>query len=152
MSKHDMTAPGAAGKGLVVRNKYWLAIRDAGKEARVSFTDAIADFNVYEDGEGNASTAPERSFSNFTRSIYAPFGLNRKQVEDKRESRDDLDVIVLDALRLIEGSAASIIHEGMAKGRSRREIKDAVKGYAAQIAATVTVFSKGGYFGEGRAQ
>lgn len=129
------------------QHNYRIAVREAGKEARLSFTDAIAEFNLYEDKEGG-STAPERAFSNFTRSVYAPFGLNKKQVEDKLDSRDNLDVIILNALRLVEGSAASIIHEGMVKRRSRREIKDAVKEYAAQIAASVVQVGKGAYFND----
>lgn len=135
------------GKNAIARrNNYWIAIREAGKEARLSLTDAIAEFNLYEDAEGG-STAPERSFSNFTRSIYAPFGLNKKQVEDAKESRDDLDVVILDALRLIEGKAAQIIRKGIAAKAARQEIKQAVKDFANRIARDME-HAESGYFTE----
>lgn len=129
------------------RNNYWAAVRQAGKEARLSFTEAIADFTAYEDDSGG-STAPERAFSNFTRSIYAPFGLNKKAIEDRQNSRDTLDIILLDALRLVEGTAAAIMREGMAKRRSRAEIKAAVKALAQEVAATVQRMGGGNYFGD----
>lgn len=131
-----------ASRAIDRRNNYWVSVREAGKEARLCFTDAIADFNNYKGG----SQSPAHAYSRFTRSIYAPFGLNKQQVEDKRESRDALDVIILDALRLIEGSAASILREGMAKGRSRAEIKDAVREMAKAVAATIQRVGRGDFF------
>ncbi|MBF9050626.1 hypothetical protein GTA62_14770 [Roseobacter sp. HKCCD9010] len=133
------------------RNNYWIAVREAGKEARLSLTDAISLFNQYEDETGG-STAPERAFSNFTRSIYAPFGLNKREVEDKHNSRDALDVIVLDALRLIEGSAAELIMRGMEQERPRKEIKLAVKQLAKEIAGTISRVEQDFFIGGGAVQ
>ncbi|RWR28842.1 hypothetical protein D2T31_12070 [Sinirhodobacter populi] len=147
MNAHtDNTLPGLrASTALAQHNNYWLAIRQAGKEARLSLTDAIAAFVKYEDAEGG-STAPERAFSNFTRTIKAQLGLSNKQADDMESSRDRLDVIVLDALRLIEGSCAEIIWEGMEKQRSRREIKDAVKAFAKDVAGSISGVRKRSYF------
>lgn len=146
MTGREMAVRSGESNPLAQRNNYWIATREAGKGARVNFTDAISAFNEYEDDEGG-SQRPDLAYSNFTRSIYAPFGLNKKQVEDKQDSRDALDVILLDALRLIEGTCAEIIWEGMEKKRSRKEIKLAVKAFAAEVAQSVGRATSGGFFG-----
>lgn len=116
---------------LALSNQSQVALREAGKIDRRSFTDAIKAFNDYEDEEGHRATAPDRAYSNFTRTVYAAFGLNAKQREavmnGEAKSRDIFSLRDLRFLQMAESTAAVIIYEGMAARASRKLIKQTVK-------------------------
>lgn len=116
---------------IVLSNQSRIALREASKIDRRTFTDAIQAFTGYVDSEGNVSTAPERAYSNFTRTVYAAFGLNKKQREalmnGEPKSRDIFSLRDLRFLQMAESTAASIIFEGIEAAVSRKAIKEAVK-------------------------
>lgn len=117
----------------------------------MNFTDAIKRFTEYKDSEGNKSTLPERAYSNFTRTVYAPFGLNKLQRESLIEgvvsNRDLFDLTQLRYIQLAEDTAASILNEGMEAERLRTEIKSTVKDECKILAAQLQRINHG-FFSE----
>lgn len=134
-------------------NQHWPALREAGKIDRLNFTDAIQAFVDYVDGEGEGSTRPDLAYSNFTRSVYAAFGLNAKQRESlmngEKKSRDLFDLMELRYLQMAESTAAAIIFQGIAAKATRKSIKATVKNECGQIAAAHRRLSKGLFKGQG---
>lgn len=133
-------------------NQHWPAVRDGGKIDRRNLTDAIKAFIDYVDHEGEGSSRPDLAYSNFTRTIYAGFGLNKQQREaieagDTR-GRDLFDLTELRYLQMAESIAAAIIWEGMDARATRKSIKAKVKEECGRIASSFKRHSKG-YFGGG---
>jgi|GEM_PF-4856369 len=108
-------------------DRYWVAVREGGKLARLNFTDAVLEFSNYQDQFGGKSTRPDLAFSNFTRSIYRPLGLNSKKAKEIIEGRNDMDLLLLDTLRMTESATAQLLKKGMKAGMKRGEIKLAFK-------------------------
>ena len=143
-----------AGNGIAPRsNQHWPALREAGKIDRENFTDAIKLFIEYVDGEGEGSTRPDLAYANFTRSVYAAFGLNSKQrdalMNGEKKSRDLFDLADLRYLQMAESTATAILHQGMDAGATRKAIKAMVKNECGQIAAAHRRLSKGLFRGQG---
>lgn len=120
-------------------NSHLPALREAGKIDRMNFMDAVKAFTEYVDDEGEGSARPELAYANFTRSVYAAFGLNKIQREalmnGERPSRDLFDVTELRYLQMAESTAAAVIWEGIAARVTRKAIKTAVKEECGKIAA-----------------
>lgn len=120
-----------ASHAVALSNQNQIALREAGKIDRRSFTDAIKAFTEYVDDDGSRSTAPERAYSNFTRTVYAAFGLNKKQrdavMNGESKSRDIFSLRDLRFLQMAESTAAVIIFEGIGVRATRAEIKKTVK-------------------------
>ncbi|MEQ3625973.1 MAG: hypothetical protein ABNH26_08700 [Celeribacter sp.] len=136
-------------------NQHWPALREAGKIDRLNFTDAIASFNEYVDGEGEGATRPDLAYSNFTRSVYAPFGLNKAQREavmaGESKDRDLFDVVELRYLQMAESAAAMILHQGIEAGATRKSIKVAVRDECGRIAGMYRRITSG-VFGGGKSK
>ncbi len=132
---------------VVLSNQSQIALREASKIDRRTFTDAIKAFTEYEDSEGNASTAPHLAYPNFTRTVYAAFGLNKKQREalmnGQTKSRDLFSIRDLRYLQMAESTAASIIFEGIAAGVCRKAIKETVKAECEAIGLSHKRISEG---------
>ena len=128
-------------------NQHWPALRESGKIDRMNFTDAIKAFNDYVDKEGEGASRPDLAYSNFTRSVYAAFGLNSKQREALMngdvKSRDMFDLMELRFLQMAESTAAAIIFEGIEAQATRKAIKAAVKAECGSIAGSHRRVSKG---------
>ncbi len=142
-----------AANGIAPRsNQHWPALREAGKIDRDNFTDAIKLFTEYVDDEGEGSARPDLAYSNFTRSVYAAFGLNAKQrdalLNGERKSRDLFDLTDLRYLQMAESTATAIIYQGMEARATRKAIKAMVKSECGQIAAAHRRLSKGMFGGK----
>lgn len=134
-------------------NQYQPALREAGKIDRRNFTDAIKAFNEYVDSEGEGASRPDLAYSNFTRTVYSAFGLNKTQREalagGEAYDRGLFTVTELRYLQMAESTAAEIIWEGMAAKASRRSIKAKVKEECGRIASSFRRHASG-YFKGGQ--
>lgn len=112
------------------QSNHFNAIREVGKADRLALTDAIKAFNEYTGRDGKCATRPDLAYSNMTRTIYAPFGLNVKQRTAKElsiEARNTFAETELTYLQVAERTAAEYIRAGMKRGDSRVDIKNRVK-------------------------
>lgn len=128
------------------RARYEVAEREATKLRRLELTDAIKEFSEYVDPQGNKSEVPARAYGNFTRQIYAPFGLNKAKAEGLIDGRDDMDRALLSTIALIESAAAKLLRDGMAAGASRAEIKVAFKKLVERLATAYHQVDDGDFF------
>lgn len=115
----------------------WLAIREMGKEVRMDFTDAVKAFTEYVDDDGKASEAPAFAYSNFTRSVYRGFGLNKRQrelLDAGKKGRSVFNASELLYLQMAEMQAARVIQEGIAANVSRAAIKERVRAECDRVA------------------
>lgn len=127
------------------RQRHIQAIRDAGKADRRALTDAIQAFVGYVDANGEGATRPDLAYSNLTRTIYAPFGLNVKAKDAKElalEARNTFDETELTFLQVAERSAAEIIWGGMSRKDTRHSIKDNIRNSVRRIAAMLNDLRK----------
>lgn len=90
------------------------------------------------DKEGKGATRPDLAYSNFTRSVYAAFGLNKEQrqavMDGEKRSRDLFDLTQLRYLQQAESIAAAVIQEGIQAQVTRKAIKATVREECAKIA------------------
>lgn len=134
MTDQGMQLPVPSGKNAVSVpriKKYQAALREATKIERGHFTDAIKAFCEYEDRTGKKATAPERAYGNFTRQVYAAFGLNTKQIAARMNGdaygRDHFDTLELAFVQSAERAATTALLLGMDRELTRDEIKKGVK-------------------------
>lgn len=134
---------------IVQRNERRLtALRESTKIEREAFTDAIKAFCAYVDRTGKKSENPERAYSNFTRQVYAAFGLNKKQIEarmnDEQYLRAHFDAMELLFVQSAERSAAHAFIIGMEQNLTREDVKAGVKDAITKVRETF------GYVAEGK--
>ncbi|KNY36102.1 hypothetical protein [Agrobacterium sp. SUL3] len=122
-----------------IRSRHEVAIREAGKADRLNFTDAIKRFIEYVDREGEGSSLPNLAYVNMTKTVYAAFGLNKKQreaLEIGEKPRDTFDLLELRFLQMAESAAAVIINAGIEENATRKQIKSMIRTECAQIASS----------------
>lgn len=127
------------------RQRHIQAIREAGKADRRALTDAIQEFVEYVDGNGEGASKPELAYSNMTRTIYAPFGLNVKARDAKElalQARNTFDETELSYLQVAERTAAEIIWAGMTRKDTRHAIKTAVRDSVHRLAGMLREIRK----------
>lgn len=113
-----------------VNSKHNLAIREVGKMDRKALTDAIQEFVEYVDNDGEGSSRPDLAYSNITRQIYAPFGLNREIREQRLNGECGRDLFTDGQLTFVQAAermAAAVLINGMRSEHSRSEIKAELK-------------------------
>lgn len=113
------------------------AMRALGKADRRTLTDAIKAFADYVDPTGTASTRPDLAYSNMTRAIYRPAGLNALQKQAKQagdKARDVMSEADLEFLRVAERTTADVLRLGMADALTRHAIKANVRDHVQRIA------------------
>ena len=135
------------GRSGAISTEHRTAIREVGKLDRRALTDAIADFINYVDQGGEGSTRPDLAFKNMTATIYAPFGLNTKQMTAKdagQAARDTFDATQLTFCQAAERAAAELLVAGMARKDTRQAIKTEVRDTVRRIAAIFNGIQKKG--------
>jgi hypothetical protein len=143
MTEKSMSNNLTVGNSLIGHNvipftsKQLSSIREVGKIDRRNLTDAIKEFIGYVGPDGEKSSCPERAYSNLTRIIYAPFGLNKKQreaIENGELPRDAFDEAELTFVQTLERAVTKIILNGMLNKLNRSEIKKNYKLFVKQFA------------------
>ena len=123
------------------RDKYWLHVREAGRQSRRDFTDQLKAFCAYVDPQGDASSDPEAAFMRLTTALYTPLGLTGKVIHKLREAktlnvlRDRMTPRVLFALSVLEEDLAAYLKEAMKRGELRSTIKAHMRAEAKRMAA-----------------
>lgn len=108
---------------------YRFHVREAGKQSRKAFTDAVKAFCEYVDPQGDQSSDPDAAYMRYTTKLYSPLGLNSKVIKQLRDA-DDLGVLrdymsarVLFALSVLEDDLAVWIPAAIARNELRSVIK-----------------------------
>ena len=111
------------------RDLYWCNVREAGKQSRKAFTDAVKAFCEYTDPQGDQSSDPAAAFLRYTQKLYSPLGLSSKvihqlrETEDLKNLRDYMAPRMLFALSILEDDLAAWIPAAMKRGELRSVIK-----------------------------
>ncbi|MFE3839584.1 hypothetical protein [Pseudogemmobacter sonorensis] len=121
-------ALGARQQALVARKGVlWMIAREGGKLSHLDMTDELKRFSTYVGPDRKASSQPKLVYVVFQRMVYRPLGLNKEEVRARMEGRDDFDMVTLNAVSTMEAAVARIVRSGMANGKTRDQIKAAVR-------------------------
>lgn len=131
----------AARKGVL-----WLITREGGKLSHLNMTDELKVFSTYVGPDGKPSTRPDLVYVVFQRMVYRPLGLNKAEVKARMEGRDDFDMVTLNAISTMEAAVARILRSGMANGKTRDQIKAAVRVACDEFAAQVRRIENDDFF------
>lgn len=105
----------------------WLMAREGGKLIHTQMTDALKAFSTYVGPDGKASSQPGLVYVVFQRMVYRPLGLNKAEVKARMEGRDSFDMMTLNAIATMESAVARVVASGMRNGKTRDQIKAAVR-------------------------
>lgn len=113
------------------------ALREVAKIDRKALTDAIQQFVDYVDQDGEGSSRPDLAYSNITRQIYAPFGLNKEIREQRLNGKCGRDIFTDGQLTFVQAAermATAVLLKGMKNKLSRSEIKSELKDAVKELA------------------
>lgn len=102
-----------------VKQRREAAMREAGKESRTLFTDAVKRWSTYTGSDGKGpSTTEQVYYQSFKRSMHKRLGIPQSV------DRDSMTRSQILALCAMEEGVTEILNDGMDRRESRKEIKD----------------------------